>query len=766
MRLTLRTMLAHMDGILEPEDDDDIRKKIADSEYATNLMHRIRDAMRRLRLGSPGLGPRAPGLDPNTVAEYLDNALPDDHVADFEKVCLESDMQLAEVAAAHQVLTLVLGEPVEIDPAARQRMYRLPQVAVEAEQAAEVRRREKPGVPDYLREPARSRVGARAMAMLAIAAVVVLAVLAATGGLNPWLERAGLRSAAPDVAGLPGTPVEPADPGESAVTTPDEGVLREETAEPETAEVSEPPAVSPTEPPAVPVPPLQPAPLQPAVEDEPGEPGVELVLPRAPLPDDVAVPAPLPTDPLEPDPLPGDILPPAPLPDDVPGVAPEPMPLPGVEAPGDPEFDAAPERLPGEAAVERPRDPAPVPESLLPGLRDPVAPEGPAPPPERTDGPPLGRLVSDRQLLLQFDPAQGSWDRVAMQTEIRPERPLLAPPTYRPVIALTAGFTVQIVGPAQTELHPANADGLPMLVVDYGRLMMHTLGQPGTQIRLAVGERTGTITFTQAESGVAMHVERLAKPGDDPESRTAPLLASLWTTRGSIVWQTDGGQPVVVGTRAAIALGTAGPEPPEPKSAAPPVWVTEDQSSFLDMRASGVLVEEVPADRPAALALREAATGHRQREVRWLAVRSLGYLGQFDPMVAVLDEEDSKTVWFEYIDELRAAMARDPRLAVAVRESLRKHYGADAEKLYRMLWGYSSDELADGAAAVLVNDLEHERLAVRLLSFWNLREITGLGLFYRPELSAAKRQLPVQRWRERLASGDITRKAEQRGPED
>ena len=165
-------------------------------------------------------------------------------------------------------------------------------------------------------------------------------------------------------------------------------------------------------------------------------------------------------------------------------------------------------------------------------------------------------------------------------------------------------------------------------------------------------------------------------------------------------------------------------------------------------------------NRPAALALREVASGHRQREVRWLAVRCLGHLGQFDPMVAVLDEEDSKTVWFDYIDELRTAMARDPRLAAAVRESLRRRYGPDAEKMYRMLWGYSSDDLKGGAATTLVEDLEHERLAIRLLSFWNLRDITGAGQFYRPELPAAKRQQPVQRWRELLASGAIVRKSD------
>lgn len=122
MRLTLRTLLAYLDDRLPPANAREIGQKIANSPFTTDLVERIRDVKRRRRLADPGKA--QPMIEPNLIAEYLDDQLTPDLVARIEREILASDAMLAEVAAAHEILGL-LRDPVTVEPRLRDRLYGL-----------------------------------------------------------------------------------------------------------------------------------------------------------------------------------------------------------------------------------------------------------------------------------------------------------------------------------------------------------------------------------------------------------------------------------------------------------------------------------------------------------------------------------------------------------------------------------------------------------------------------------------------------------------
>jgi len=123
MRLTLRTLLAWLDDTLPPTQVREIGRQVSESAYAQELVERIHRVTRQRRLMVPGRsGPE--GSDPNVVAGYVDNDLDAEQVGEYERKCLSSDVNLAEAACVHQILSL-LGQKVHVPAEAKARMYQL-----------------------------------------------------------------------------------------------------------------------------------------------------------------------------------------------------------------------------------------------------------------------------------------------------------------------------------------------------------------------------------------------------------------------------------------------------------------------------------------------------------------------------------------------------------------------------------------------------------------------------------------------------------------
>ncbi|AGA27215.1 hypothetical protein [Singulisphaera acidiphila] len=193
MRLTLRTLLAWLDDTLSPAEVREIGKQVAESPFAKELVERVHRVTRQRRLTVPSKnGPDA--TDPNLVASYLDNELPPEEVAEFEKRCLTSDVHLAEVASVHQILSLI-GQKAKVPTEARHRMYHLikgrESVAPRAPRASHALEPEpvsEPIQPWITPEPPRQQWYGRFLPAAAVMLLIVLFCWSAWMSLTPSPE--------------------------------------------------------------------------------------------------------------------------------------------------------------------------------------------------------------------------------------------------------------------------------------------------------------------------------------------------------------------------------------------------------------------------------------------------------------------------------------------------------------------------------------------------------------------------------------------------
>ena len=727
MRLTLRNLLAYMDDLLDPESARIIGQKTEESEFASGLLNRIRDVTRRTKLGAPGVIDRKAALDPNTVAEYLDNILPPDRVTDFEKACLDSDVELAEVAACHQILTLVLGEPAEVRPESRVRMYHLPETAasqtyVERDEAdtegenrridtptSPARQRRHPAVPEYLLAARRHR--RRLYGFATVAAVLcVVTYLGATGRLSGLLG-SGERPSPPDDQVVVNMPAEPQSPEVlDNLQKPSAPVV---VPTPESSSAI--PAVP--ESPAVPEPVAVAADGVPAVDVAPASSGDAKMIPAA-------TPEPLPaTD---------SVVPVTPTPSPVKNAGSE-IPVPGtpLEAPG-----STPD--PGQMASLVP--------AVSPDDREPIVIEAMVP--EVVQGREIGRLIKPEELALMADGEGESFHRISNSKPLRVGQRVVSLPMSRPIFLFDGRLNVEMVDGGEIELLSSDENEPPHIKLAFGRMLLTPSDEAGVvKVLLDVGSVTGTLSLAGSTTLVALEVGQADGPTQDPVAHPVGLTAHLWGVSGEFSWQETGGEESSFESPMMVDLVAGAGSAPVPAKA--PAWIQPDmQGTFeqrLGQRVSGQLKKAFDFEKPADLILRENAY-HRTREMRRLARQSLSWIEDFEPIVEVLNDPEPYVEWPEVIDLLRASIHRGPRTAEAVRASLDVKYGNRGDELYALLWKYDSPELSKEAAHQLVQYLSDTSLACRVLSFNNLNRITGKGFYYRAEENEAKRQQPVLRW--------------------
>jgi hypothetical protein len=361
-----------------------------------------------------------------------------------------------------------------------------------------------------------------------------------------------------------------------------------------------------------------------------------------------------------------------------------------------------------------------------------------------------GVLISPGEVLLRLNARTGSWLRVADQGQVTSQDRVVSLPLFKPVVAMTSAHAqLHLINDAGVRFLASETYGVPGLVVEFGRVIVRPDGTGPARLRLQIGERAGMVTFADADSTLAVDVGRAAATGNDPETQPGAVMADLYVTTGKVLWQEgpEGKAETLASPIRATLLEHALDTTALQQF---PRWVLVDAPlESLDQQTATTFERGVTTDRPASLSLRELAE-HRRKEVRVLAMRSLCLIEDFDPVLDALNNPDERNQWDEYIEHLREAVSRSPRAAALVRSAMERVHGDEGASLYEMLWKYRSETITPAEARLLVKHLDHETLIFRVLAIWNLRNLTGVELKYRPDDPASKRQPAIQRWKERL----------------
>jgi len=712
MRLTLRTLLAYLDDILEPTQAKEIGQKIDESDCASTLVRRVRDVVRRRRLTAPEVDGPGAGLDPNIVAEYLDNTLSSSSVADVEKVCLDSDIHLAEVAACHQILTLVLGEAVDVSESTRSRMYMLgPAGDANRVQVAEPRStagtaqpqpRDSNGsagrvvaegkvspstfedsVPDYLK---RKSGWKRMLPYLLVAIVAALWLRSLVLDENVFPIDFGGGGGSGDAQQL------------ASVDTPKSKTARENPSAAAAGESTS--SVGPAQPAA-------------AAADQAG----------------------LETQGIDPEP-----------PHDEPGTGlaadgPATSPLPKVVTPQPP--GAQPASVPPPQAV-RPKPPA---------VAQPAATVGQAPLPKPQPKPPatekpagahsafVAHVDGGQGVVLGWEQKRKNWYVQSQDVPIRDTNQVAVPMPFRCELRL-AGMSVplQLLGGTSVRLLPPTQAAATSFELRWGQIVIagqsaDDPGQASKPMGVVVAGKLCRLELLTADTrcGIEVVVAQPEKPQHELNANND--ISRLYVTQGAVRFS-DGQTVEVIAKNQQLLLSSAPVESTEDAAAVEeplqpltdvPHWLIAGAgpSSSIVRRFAERFAQEFDPQLPVSDSIAPLVRDAQPR-LALMAVKCLAQISDVASLVQVLQRNEHEEVRIEAIDAIRNWLPRSPQNEAKLAEELRNVFPeALAETVLRLLWGYSRQDAQQvKRSEALVDWLEHEDRAVRDLAFYHIRRLT------------------------------------------
>lgn len=822
MRLTLRTLLAYLDNTLDPQDAELLRQKLEASGFATQLVQRIRSSLTDKSLSAPAPDSVHPIEEPNMMSNFLDSTLSREQIAEIEKACLESPAQLAEAAACHQILTMVLGRPADVPEQLRARIFAMvdlggkiidsksgsiagqigprysdidltdttdrpnqsasadiqptdgidfPQADQSAESAesvdlasmdAIIGENDQPqsvqplGVDDSgvfqaaakLREQsyqfaeagtafddAETLAGDRPLRKLERSDYFEGNVR--TSRIMPWLVSLALVGVLLFAIVRIFTPLM----NPKVADNDDQEKVSDTLADP-TLEVA--PEVAPGDEPST---------------DSDAERAGEMAE-QASVADrddsNAAVDAPLISEPAEP------IVKPETTTE---GPTTE-MSVPKIASlPEQPASDKMPagETKPAETtSTEIKAD-----DAKPPAMESVVEPKVvPASPDAAAADVAVATLHSDTALVARRD-GDTDWKLMAVDTGAQLNTSVVCAPEYRAEFGLAADPKLAVTLVGATEIRWIQGEQAVNVALAYGKGIIR-LDQPGSGITLVIGDLTIIATTESSGATIAFDLSHQRQLGIDPmvpENHTMRIKLTSVLGDFSVAGFKDA---VELGTGEQFLYDSARIGEQQDKVTIPerlPPWIDpEIDTGSLEAEAATNLLKLVQSDGSDSLLLSlRVALDFRRNEVAALAGKSMLALGDASAYFGVdglFSNPKQRLYWSSHLDNLREMLDRSITDAAAVRTAIAGQNeamdNADGDTLFRLLIGYSQDQLKTGGDIELVTDLESGSMPVRVLASEHLRDISDTTLFFKPEEEVvSRREEVVKRWKVRLKKEPI-----------
>ncbi|MEM6473668.1 MAG: hypothetical protein AAF802_29185, partial [Planctomycetota bacterium] len=302
--------------------------------------------------------------------------------------------------------------------------------------------------------------------------------------------------------------------------------------------------------------------------------------------------------------------------------------------------------------------------------------------------------------------------------------------------------------------------------VNFGRLLV-SFTAAGQRLRFGFGERLIALTNESDESMIAIELNHERVLGTDPlvdENHKSSI--GFTSIKGTFtIEQAAESKRLNALEQLSLDLDASSISDPVLLEQAPD-WVdAEIDNGSLEAEAAVALLELVRADSGNSLTLAlRLALEFRRSEVAALAGQSLLTLDDASAYFGVdglLSKPKQRLYWDSHLDALRSMMNRGIKDAAAVRiaiagEGETTMDNADGDTLFRLLTGYSQEQLETGGDAELVADLESVSMPVRVLAIEHLRDIVGTTAAFRPEEEVvARRETAIKTWKVRLRKASI-----------